>query len=80
MDRAHTKRPIRLRSAGSRKYPVWTLTIPSYMGRELPQGSLFEAELTDEGILFRFLGIETDVEAVDAASLPAWARNGKATQ
>lgn len=53
------------------------LTVPIHLSRALAAAGLaraeFEAELTDEGILFRFVQ-DLQPSSID---LPAWAQNGK---
>jgi len=58
----HTVRDglVRLRPAGSKKNGTGQLSVPSFIARAIPTGSVFKAELTDEGILYRYIGPPTD--------------------
>lgn len=49
----------------------YSLTIPSSIAEQLPEGMTFTCELNNDGILFR--PANPDAEAV---ALPDWAKNG----
>lgn len=53
--------------AKGRESMQYHLTIPKHLGEVVPEGQLFEASLTDEGILYRA------VAKAATPSVPKWA-------
>ena len=51
------------------------VVLPVSITSAIPANARFDPELTDDGILLRFVGIE---QAPDPEDLPAWTRNGSA--
>lgn len=49
-------------------------TIPVAITKHVPADARFVAELTEDGILLRYVG--TTPEAEQTIELPAWVRNG----
>ncbi len=54
------------------------ISVPVRIMKVIPADARFEAELTDDGILFRFMGIVPRSEPVELPTIaaPSWARNG----
>jgi hypothetical protein len=71
---------VKLRPAGrnrdkNRTYQsTGQLSVPAHIARLLPWGTRFKAELTDEGILFRFLPEDAVVTDENA---PAWVKQAR---
>lgn len=61
---------VKPRIAGKGSGSTGVFTIPAYMMRAIPDGSLFRAEWNEDGILYRFLGDEDRV----AQERPGWAQ------
>ncbi len=69
-EEADRRRPVVARKMGQPAYPTWTLVIPSWLTREIAGDDApgdvmsryqWQPELTDEGILYRPVRIETTV-------------------
>lgn len=54
----------------------FSLTVPNHIAEAVPEGVVFEPEMTEDGILYRPVVAET-VEKVPAWAQPAAAANGK---
>jgi hypothetical protein len=52
-------------------------TVPARFVRALPADARFEPEFTDEGILFRFVGIAPTSPHPKVEPAPNWAANGE---
>ena len=61
---------VKLRPAG-KGMDTGRFSVPSYIARAIPWGTRFRAEVTEDGILFRFIGDATTPELLDP---PAWIR------
>lgn len=61
---------IRTRGTGA-GYRTSALTVPQAIADHVPAEALFAPELTDDGILYRFVGRKTDPSRV-----PDWAKGG----
>ncbi len=57
------------KSGGNRASPGRTLYVPKAIGELIPEGTEFEAELVEEGILFR-----RQEPGQPSKSLPSWVR------
>ena len=55
------------------------LSVPLPIQRSVPHDAMFEAQLTDEGILFRFVGLVPRVKetGLPPSQLPAWAKESQ---
>lgn len=63
-------RPRKLiHSTNTNGYEVFSLTVPSEIGKQIPEDSKFSCRLTEEGILF------TPYTDVSAQSRPQWLKD-----
>ncbi len=61
--------------AGSQSTRSGQFTIPAAIYRKMPADAMFRPEWHEDGILYRFVGIGTDVTVPDDNSLPDWAKS-----
>lgn len=52
-----------------------SLYLPIHVARAIPRDATFKAELTEEGVLFRFVGIVPREETPPTSDLPEWAQS-----
>ena len=45
-------------SGRDNRYIHYMLTVPPWLAESVPEGAQFQIELTDDGILFRFMGVD----------------------
>jgi hypothetical protein len=70
---------VRIRSAGNTKRKTGLVTtgqlsVPAHIRRSVPADSVFRAELTDDGILYRFVDCRPETDSIPVEERPAWAR------
>ena len=61
---------VKPRIAGKGSGSTGVFTIPAFMMRAIPHGSLFRAEWNEDGVLYRFIGDEEKVQQ----DRPEWAK------
>jgi hypothetical protein len=57
----------------------YTLTVPAEISQLLDPDATFAAEVTDDGILYRFVGVVPRGKSIDGGvpeELPDWLKNG----
>ena len=59
---------VRLRPTG-KGMDTGQISVPAYIARSIPWGTRFRAEVTEDGILYRFIGPDSPTVIGD---LPAW--------
>lgn len=62
---------VRLRVSGQKGDATAQITVPAFIARNIPMGTQFAAELTDEGLLYRPIAVAE--ETVD--DLPSWVQD-----
>lgn len=68
LDRSPREGIVRVRPGGSRGGATKQLTVPAWMGRQIPDDAVFRAEWHPDGILYRYLpdgGPKYDEQAPD---------------
>lgn len=67
--------PYKARYVGARdkngKYTYRSLQLPRSLWESVPEGAMFMPELCEDGILYRFVGVEQEEPP---QNLPSWAK------